>query len=87
DALRHAAAMEANQQLQAALAEWPEALAGTLRPSLDSLQAFTADELLAAGKLAGDPQALLLLAERELGANFEQLAGYARDSSSAEADR
>lgn len=34
DALRHAAAMEANQQLQAALAEWPDALAGKLRPSL-----------------------------------------------------
>lgn len=60
DALRHAAAMEANQQLQAALAEWPVELADTLRPSLDSLQAFTANELLAAGKLAGDPQALLL---------------------------
>ncbi|MDZ4018519.1 Methyl-accepting chemotaxis protein CtpL [Pseudomonas sichuanensis] len=87
DALRHAAAVEANKQLQAALADWPEDLSGELRPSLDSLQAFTANELLAAGKLAGDPQALLLQAERELGANLEQLAGYARDSSSAEASR
>jgi len=41
DALRHAAAMEANQQLQAALAEWPGELADKLRPSLDNLQAFT----------------------------------------------
>ena len=87
DALRHAAAMEANQQLQASLSEWPAELAGKLRPSLDNLQAFTANELLAAGKLAGDPQALLLQAERELGANFEQLAGYARDSGSADANR
>ncbi|WP_414157846.1 methyl-accepting chemotaxis protein [Pseudomonas sp. BNK-15] len=85
DALRHAAALEANQQLGQALADWPEELAGQLRPSLDTLQAFTANELLAAGKLAGDPQALLLQAERELGANFEQLAGYARDSASSEA--
>ncbi|WP_409289636.1 methyl-accepting chemotaxis protein [Pseudomonas sp. KCJK8927] len=86
DALRHAAAVQANTQLQAALAEWPEDLAGRLRPSLGSLQAFTRNELLAAGKLAGDPQALLLQAERELGANLEQLAGYARDSASAEAE-
>ncbi|KHL74692.1 chemotaxis protein, partial [Pseudomonas putida] len=85
DALRHAAALEANQQLGQALADWPEELAGKLRPSLDTLQAFTANELLAAGKLAGDPQALLLQAERELGANFEQLAGYARDSASSQA--
>lgn len=87
DALRHASAMEANKQLHSALGEWPDALAAKLRPSLDSLQGFTANELLAAGKLAGDPQALLLQAERELGANLEQLAGYARDSGSAEAGR
>jgi len=87
DALRHAAAVDANQQLKASLADWPEALASKLKPSLDSLQAFTANELLAAGKLAGDPQALLLQAERELGANFEQLTGYARDSGSPEANR
>ncbi|MBA6132585.1 MULTISPECIES: methyl-accepting chemotaxis protein [Pseudomonas] len=87
DALRHAAATQAIQQLQGALADWPAELAANLRPSLASLQAFTGNELLAAGKLAGDPQALLLQAERELGANFEQLAGYARDSGTAEADR
>ncbi|CAM4049062.1 Methyl-accepting chemotaxis protein CtpL [Pseudomonas reidholzensis] len=87
DALRHAAAMEASTQLQAALAEWPAPLADQLRPSLDDLQAFSANELLAAGKLAGDPQALLLQAERELGANLEQLAGYARDSGNSDAPR
>jgi len=87
DALRHAAAIDANQQLQAALTDWPDALASKLRPSLDTLQAYAANELLAAGKLAGDPQALLLQAERELGGNFEQLAGYARDSGNSEAGR
>ncbi|WP_420713675.1 methyl-accepting chemotaxis protein [Pseudomonas sp. RtIB026] len=79
--------MEANKQLQAALAEWPQELSAKLRPSLDSLQGFTANELLAAGKLAGDPQALLLQAERELGANLEQLASYAHDSASSDAGR
>ncbi|WP_420066506.1 methyl-accepting chemotaxis protein [Pseudomonas putida] len=87
DALRHAAAVEANKQLEASLTDWPPALASRLRPSLGTLQAFTANELLAAGKLAGDPQALLLQAERELGANFEQLTAYARDSGSSEANR
>ncbi|MDD2091578.1 methyl-accepting chemotaxis protein [Pseudomonas guariconensis] len=87
DALRHAAAMEATKQLQASLADWPQALSDKLRPSLDHLQTFTANELLAAGKLAGDPQALLLQAERELGANFEQWAAYARDSASPDAAR
>jgi len=86
DAVRHASAMEANQQLQAALAELPDELASQLRPSLDALNAYSANELLAAGKLAGDPQALLLQAERELGANLEQLARYARDSSSPDAN-
>ena len=87
DALRHSAAVQATQQLQGALADWPEDLSAKLRPSLDSLQAFTGNELLAAGKLAGDPQALLLQAERELGANFEQLSAYAHDSASSDAAR
>ncbi|WP_409274998.1 methyl-accepting chemotaxis protein [Pseudomonas sp. KCJK9111] len=87
DAVRHAAALQATEQLQASLADWPEALASQLRPSLDHLQAFSAGELLAAGKLAGDPQALLLQAERELGANLEQLTTYARDSTNPDAGR
>ena len=87
DAVRHAAAVQGNQQLQAALADWPEALAEQLRPSLAELQAFTGNQLLAAGKLAGDPQALLLQAERELGGTLEQLAGYAQGSASEQAQR
>ena len=85
DAVRHAAAVEANAALQAQLDDWPADLAAELRPSLDSLQAFTGNELLAAGKLAGDRQALLQQAERELGANLEQIATYARDSASSNA--
>ena len=85
DALRHAAALEATDRLQAALADWPEDLAAPLRPSLGELSTFTAQDLLAAGKLAGDPQALLVQAERELGANLDQLIVYARDSGNAQA--
>lgn len=87
DALRLAAAVQATTQLQKALDDWPDALASALRPSLDDLLAFSAGDLLAAGKLAGDPQALLLQAERELGANLEQLTAYARDSASPDAGR
>ncbi|GGU59922.1 methyl-accepting chemotaxis protein CtpL [Pseudomonas laurentiana] len=87
DALRHAEAQQAIVDVQAQLSALPDDLAARLRPSLDSLQAFTDSELLAAGKLAGDPQALLLQAERELGAALEQLAHYAQSSNSADAGR
>nr|WP_314493834.1 methyl-accepting chemotaxis protein [uncultured Pseudomonas sp.] len=86
DALRHAAAIQAIEQLQESLNAWPSALADSLHPSLDDLQRFAAADLLAAGKLAADPQALLLQAERELGATLEQLARYAADGSGATAD-
>jgi hypothetical protein len=55
------------------LGELPPALAEPA-PSLSSLEAFSKTDLLAAGKLAGDPQALLLQAERELGASLDQLS-------------
>ena len=87
DALRHATALQSTQALQQELAQLPDELAAQLRPSLDTLLAFTGNELLGAGKLAGDPQALLLQAERELGANLEQLARYAHDSGHPEAAR
>ena len=41
--------------------------------------------MLAAGKLAGDPQALLLQAERELAASLEQLNQYASEANTPEA--
>ncbi|MBK5549796.1 methyl-accepting chemotaxis protein [Pseudomonas sp. TH03] len=77
DALRLSSASQAIDGLQKELTELPPALADTLRPSLSSLEEFSKSDLLAAGKLAGDPQALLLQAERELGASLDQLSQYA----------
>ncbi len=77
DALRLSSASQAIDVLQKELGELPPALADTLRPSLSNLDEFSKTDLLAAGKLAGDPQALLLQAERELGASLDQLSQYA----------
>jgi len=77
DALRLSSAGQAIDSLQQQLGELPPALAETLRPSLSELDSFSKTDLLAAGKLAGDPQALLLQAERELGASLDQLSQYA----------
>lgn len=77
DALLHAEATQSLVHLQQELSTLPPQLAASLKPSVDNLASFTATELLAAGKLAGDPQALLVQAERELGGTLEQLAGYA----------
>jgi methyl-accepting chemotaxis protein len=83
DALRHSSASQAIEALQKATDELPPELAANLRPSLSELQSFTRTELLAAGKLAGDPQGLLLQAEREISGALEQLSSYA-DSGSAD---
>jgi methyl-accepting chemotaxis protein len=77
DALRLSSASQAIDSLQKEIGELPPALAETLRPSLSNLDEFSKTDLLAAGKLAGDPQALLLQAERELGASLDQLSQYA----------
>jgi len=77
DALRLSSASQSLENLLQHLDELPADLAQNLRPSLVDLDAFSKTDLLAAGKLAGDPQALLLQAERELGANLEQLSQYA----------
>lgn len=82
DALRLSAASQALDTLQKELDRFPPELARPLRPSLSSLEDFSKTELLGAGKLAGDPQALLLQAERELGANLDQLARYANGAPS-----
>ena len=85
DALRLSDANSALDSLKSQLGPLPPALADTLRPSLENLSTYSNTELLAAGKLAGDPQALLLQAERELGASLEQLGQYASDATSNEA--
>ena len=80
DALRLSSANQSLDTLQQQLREMPDELVQGLRPSLAALDQFSKTELLAAGKLAGDPQALLLQAERELGASLEQLSQYASRS-------
>ena len=87
DALRLSSASQSLESLLQDLDQLPADLAQSLRPSLLDLDAFGKTDLLAAGKLAGDPQALLLQAERELGANLEQLSQYAIGVNSAEAAR
>ncbi|MHC8316373.1 methyl-accepting chemotaxis protein [Pseudomonas sp. LB3P31] len=77
DALRLSSAGQAIDELKTDIGDMPQSLADSLRPSLADLEAFSKTDLLAAGKLAGDPQALLLQAERELGANLDQLSQYA----------
>lgn len=87
DALRLSSAGQSLESLLQQLDQLPPELARDLRPSVTDLDAFSKTDLLAAGKLAGDPQALLLQAERELGANLEQLSQYAGTVNSADAAR
>ena len=87
DALRHQQAEQAARQLAARIDTLPNSLAEQLRPSLLHLQDFIANPLLAAGKLAGDPQGLLVQAERELAGNLEQLQRYASSSQHHDAAR
>ncbi|MBH9390740.1 methyl-accepting chemotaxis protein [Pseudomonas aeruginosa] len=76
DAVRQQAALQALESLAEALPELPPDLARTLAPSLAELREFRAGDLLAAGKLAGAPQGLLLQAERDLAGNLEQWSAY-----------
>ncbi|MFO2463352.1 methyl-accepting chemotaxis protein [Pseudomonas sp. 15FMM2] len=87
DALRLSHASQSLEELARQLDSLPPQLAQELRPSLADLENFSKTDLLAAGKLAGDPQALLLQAERELGANLEQLSLYATGVNSPQAAR
>ncbi len=87
NAVRHNAAMQALDSLAADVAALPKQFAERLQPSLEQLNGFTATELLAAGKLAGDPQGLLLQAEREMASALLQLHRYAAQSTQASANR
>ena len=82
DALRHSAAIQNLDALQANVDELPANLAGDLGSSLGELKAFAAEQLLAAGKLSGDPQGLLIQAEREMADALTGLARYADDAQS-----
>ena len=85
DAVRLSEANTALDTLNTEIKPLPPALADALRPSLEGLSTYSNTELLAAGKLAGDPQALLLQAERELAASLEQLSQYASEATTPEA--
>ncbi|KAF1010643.1 MAG: Methyl-accepting chemotaxis protein CtpL [Pseudomonas fluorescens] len=87
DALRLSSPSQSLESLLQHVDELPADIAQNLRPSLVDLDTFSKTDLLAAGKLAGDPQALLVQAERELGANLEQLSQYASGVDSPEAAR
>jgi methyl-accepting chemotaxis protein len=87
NALRHSAAMQALDGLATDLTALPSKFADRLRPSLEQLNQFTATELLAAGKLAGDPQGLLLQAEREMAGTLARLHQYAAQTTQATASK
>jgi len=80
--VQHSTAAQAIDTFEQDLAQLPPQLIVELRPSLEQLRDFSANQLLAAGKLAGDPQGLLLQAEREMLATLEQLSQYVADASS-----
>ncbi|RRW36288.1 methyl-accepting chemotaxis protein, partial [Ectopseudomonas oleovorans] len=80
--VQHSTATQAIDTFEQDLAQLPPQLIVELRPSLEQLRDFSANQLLAAGKLAGDPQGLLLQAEREMLATLEQLSQYVADASS-----
>lgn len=70
----------ATQQLQLLKAQQehlPIDLQQALAPPLDALEQMLGTDLRAAGKLGGDPQALLIQAERDLNAALGQLADIA----------
>ncbi|MCJ8170162.1 methyl-accepting chemotaxis protein [Atopomonas sediminilitoris] len=82
DALEHANALQASEQLRQQAQLLPSALRHQLIPSLTELERFSREELLAAGKLAGDPQALLQQAERGLDHALMALNDYAEEGQS-----
>lgn len=86
DALRHHDAMQALDTVTQGVNTLPTSFADQLRPSLEQLGQFAGSDLLAAGKLAGDPQGLLLQAERELAGTLQNLERYARQSNLPQAN-
>ncbi|MDH1008437.1 methyl-accepting chemotaxis protein [Pseudomonas nicosulfuronedens] len=76
DALKQKAAQQGLDELAQELPRLPDSLSQLLGQSLEELHQFSGNQLLAAGKLAGDPQGLLLQAERDLLAALDQLGAY-----------
>lgn len=74
--------MEAQHKVQGAidnLNRLPPEVATAVKPQLSELLTNLNGDFIAAGKLAGDPQGLLMNAEREISDNLALIADYARD--------
>lgn len=84
DALQHSQATQSLTTLESSVDALPEQLAQQLNSSLSKLYQFATTDLLAAGKLAGDPQGLLIQAERELADHLEQFGRYVRQANARE---
>lgn len=79
DALRLQQAQNTAAALQQNLQQFPETIRQPFDAPLAEFVEFMQTDLLAVGKLAGDPQALLIQAEREVLAELSHLAAYSRD--------
>ncbi|MEH6565019.1 MAG: methyl-accepting chemotaxis protein [Halopseudomonas sp.] len=86
DALRHQQAQNTAGELAENLQRLPAAIRQPLDRPLNDFTEFVSGDLLAVGKLAGDPQGLLVQAEREIMAELQSLTQYA-NASAAEGNR
>ena len=79
DAVRLQQAQHTAEALQLSLQAFPDDIRQPLAAPLTTFIEFMQTDLLAVGKLSGDPQGLLTQAEREMQAELDHLASYARD--------
>ena len=80
DALRHQQAQNTATELANSLLQLPARIRQPLEQPLADFTTFVGGDLLAVGKLAGDPQALLVQAEREILGELRNLTLYANAS-------
>ena len=80
DALRHQQAQNTATEVAENLQQLPAKIRQPLEQPLREFTEFVSGDLLAVGKLAGDPQALLVQAEREIMAELRNLTSYANAS-------
>jgi methyl-accepting chemotaxis protein len=86
DALKLSAAEHYyDEQVAGRVAGLPPAIAARIAPHAESLRQGLGGEFRAAGKLSGDPQALLLHAEAELSGAAGRLADYAMEGRNRDA--
>ena len=84
DALAHSAAVQLVQQLDSQVLMRTDAAAGqTFEVARQQLGDNLANRYLGIGKLSGDPQGLLINAEREIAAQLSLAVGYGLDAQAA----